>query len=366
MTSGNGAKSGIGPRGMPVTSCCISQGMHPASSGRVAGPSLSWGTAVLFAFIGACAPPTVCLWPGRPAPVEPASFEAVYAGAGDPYVPGPLTVRTVSVAPCERGAPVAMRIHAPEQPDVYPLVVFQHGFLQANSSYTEILTHLASHGFVVVVPQMYPPFSLPLGLPSAEQEASNVVALLDWLPGQVDALTGVTVDATRTGLAGHSRGGRVVWTVLGRDAGRARAVAGVDPVDGGFLGRPRAIDGLLPFALPTLVLGAGLGSVGAPGAGMSCAPEGANHQVFYDASPGPAWHIVATDHGHVDMLDEDCPVCGLTRFACPGGPDRAGMRRLTAGLLTAFFRGTLQDDPNALAWLTDAAAAPVAVTTASR
>ena len=40
--------------------------------------------------------------------------------------------------------------HVPAGEDRYPLVVFQHGFQGLNSHYDEILSHLASHGFVVV------------------------------------------------------------------------------------------------------------------------------------------------------------------------------------------------------------------------
>ena len=41
------------------------------------------------------------------------------------------------------------------------------------------------------------------------------------------------------------------------------------------------------------------------------------------------------------MLDEGC---GLICSLCPGGEDPAQMQEWTAGLLTAFLRGTLQGE----------------------
>src|SRR5512140_1171060 len=81
--------------------------------------------------------------------------EAPYRGVANPYELGPLTVRTVSLDRCQNGAPVPLLIHTPDQPGTYAVVVFQHGFMSRNSMYGDVLRHLASHGFVVVAPQMY-------------------------------------------------------------------------------------------------------------------------------------------------------------------------------------------------------------------
>lgn len=42
------------------------------------------------------------------------------------------------------------------------------------------------------------------------------------------------------------------------------------------------------------------------------------------------------------MLDEEEATAAAA--LCASGPDRAGMRRLTGGLLTAFFRAALQGE----------------------
>jgi chlorophyllase len=280
--------------------------------------------------------------------------QPLFVDTGDPYEPGPMAVQTLKIKQCEDTAPFPLQIYAPETPGAYPVVVFQHGFLARNSSYSEILRHLASHGFIVVAPQMYEPSLWALlGHPTAAQESDWVLLVLDWLPGHLDNVTGLNARTDRLGLAGHSRGGKVIWQVMVGDPTRGKAIAGVDPVDGtgGPLGnQPRVIQGSFAFSVPALVIGTGLRG--------SCAPEGDNHVQFYAASNSPAWHVVAVDQGHTDMLDEG----SFGTSFCPGGPNRAGMRRLTAGLLVAFFRGSLQGDPAAYGYLTDTTAAPIPIT----
>ncbi|UCD29692.1 MAG: dienelactone hydrolase family protein, partial [Planctomycetota bacterium] len=246
----------------------------------------------------------------------------------------------------------------------YAVVVFQHGFLLANSFYSEMLRHLSSHGFVVVAPQMYEPGGLPIGQPTSHAEAVRAIEVLDWLPGKLNTITGVTADTDTLGLAGHSRGGKVVWLILSQDSSRALAVAGVEPVDSGgaeVCCEERVIQGPFPFQLPTLVIGAGLDYQSILPCLSGCLPAGYNHQQFYDASNSPAWHVVAVNQGHMDMLNDRLDGCGLMCLVCPVGPERAGMRQLTAGLLAAFFRGSLQGDAIAYHYLTDTTTAPIII-----
>jgi len=261
----------------------------------------------------------------------------------------------LSIARCEYGTPVELTILAPQISGRYPVVVFQHGFMARNESYGEVLHQLATHGFVVVAPQMYEPgLAALLGHPTAAEEASAVAQLLDWLPGGLSVVLDYTPALDRVGLAGHSRGGKVAWAVLVANSSRAMAIAGVDPVDGtgGPLGtQARVVQGPFNFSLPTLVIGTGLGG--------RCAPAGDNHEQFYKASVPPAWHIVVPGQGHGDMLDEEAAAAAAG--LCPSGPDRTGMRRLTAGLLAAFFRASLQGDAAAYTCLTETASAPLPI-----
>jgi chlorophyllase len=285
----------------------------------------------------------------------PTTSGSVYVGTGDPYASGPLIVRSTNLAACEQGNLVPLLIFAPESPGRYPVVVFQHGFLTRNESYSEVLGHLAGHGFVVVAPQMYEPgLAALLGQPTAAEEAPIAAQVLNWLTAGLAATLGYIPATSRLGLAGHSRGGKVAWLMLVADPARAQAVAGIDPVDGTggpFGNQARVVQGPFTFSLPALVIGTGLGG--------SCAPAGDNHEQFYAASRSPAWHVVIPNAGHADMLDEAAAIAASS--VCPGGPNPAAVRRLTAGLLVAFFRGSLQGDASADAYLTDAAAAPLPI-----
>ena len=96
--------------------------------------------------------------------------------------------------------------------------------------------------------------------------------------------------------------------------------------------------------------------MGGGGPVSSCAPAEVGYNHFFENNPSPSWLVVATTHGHADMIDEE----DFSDF-CPGGPDRDGMRSLTAGTLAAFFSGILQNNSKALRVLENVNIAPVPV-----
>ncbi|MCB9853466.1 MAG: dienelactone hydrolase family protein [Phycisphaerales bacterium] len=274
---------------------------------------------------------------------------------GDPYVPGALPITSFDLDRCEQDAPLKLRIVAPTTPGTYSVVVLQHAFEITNHSYDQIAAHIASHGFVVILPRMYDAGIGPLiGMPTAAIETERAAVVLSWIPTRFDRLPGIELNNARVGLAGHSRGGKVAFGVAKAGATRVAALVGIDPVDGtGGPGgnQPRVVDGQFDFDIPTLILGAGLGG--------PCAPEGDNYQTFYDACPSPSTLVIATDYGHGDMLDAE--TAALAAGVCASNSDREPMRRLTAGLLVAFFRAQLQGEPQAWDEL-DAVLLPTSVT----
>ncbi len=139
--------------------------------------------AALLVYISGCVQPPCCPQAqGRTATTPAPTCGAVYVGNGDPYSSGPLAVRRLSIAACEQGNIVPLLILAPDTPGNYPVAVFQHGFMTRNEAYSEILSHLASHGFVVVAPQMYEPgLAALLGKPTAAEEALTAAQVLSWL-----------------------------------------------------------------------------------------------------------------------------------------------------------------------------------------
>jgi chlorophyllase len=288
----------------------------------------------------------------------------LYVGTGDPYATGSLAVSETSIASGSSGPPLDLAVWEPDAAGTYAVVFFVHGFQLENGYYSTMLSHLASHGFIVVAPQLSGGLT---GGPSAAEDATTVQNTLDWLETNLDGQVTGTPSFDHVGLSGHSRGSKVIWIVMSDDSSYGDALAGVDPVDGtgGPLGgEERVIDGQFAFNTPAFILGTGLG----PQAqfGQACAPDGDNHVQFYGASQSPAWHVVATDFGHMDMLDANSG-CGFVCNACPAGQgDLADMRTLTAGMLVAFFRGSLQGDNASYSTLLDTSNAPANITAESK
>ena len=279
-----------------------------------------------------------------------------YVSPGNFYGQGELSVNVINIP--NTTAPVELDVYTPSSPDTYPVVIFQHGFGGSIKAYETISEHLASHGFVVVLPQMYGPGFQ--GAPTGEEEAVLGLDVLAWIEANINDFIPVHADTTLLGLAGHSRGGQVAYRITLQLLEKVKALAGVDPVDATEMSNDTSIiTGPLTFDIPTYILGAGLGPIPVQGTpfNIPCAPEEAGPIHFYCANPNPTWLVTATTHGHADMIDEE----DFSEF-CPGGPDRDGMRTLTGGTLAAFFSGILQNNQSALSVLSDPGSAPVPVT----
>lgn len=263
------------------------------------------------------------------------------AGAGpvaDPGQPGPFEVQEAALEiPVAAPRRLAAQVFRPAGAEARPLVLFMHGFQLTGAGYASTGRHLASHGFVVVLPTMGDSLFAPL---THRQLADDVSAMLDFLLMQPG------IDPERVGAAGHSRGGKQVIFAAALDD-RIDAVFGVDPVDAGppFGGNPQDYPSVTPelmgdVDIPSAFLGAGLGGMAAfPGA-PACAPVADNHQAYFEAAPGPAWSYTLAQAGHLDFLDD----CGLLCLTCTQGADPAGARAFTRQTLAAFFKWQLEGD----------------------
>ena len=278
--------------------------------------------------------------PSRQAPPTPATPGTPYRATGPVWERGPLAVLQRDLVEGEFGAPRPARLHAPvpgAELATYPVVVFQHGFLADVGGYDEILAHLASHGFVVVAPQMYPADGVFLGKPTARAEAALAREVAHWAHAYAATVTGHAADPRPPGVAGHSRGGKVSWLLLLEEGLEARALVGVDPVDGRggplFGAQPEALPGPVSPGAPALVVGMALGG--------ACAPAADGYRHFFERTASPVTLFEVLGHGHADMLDPDVAEANTL---CARGTDLAGVRALTGGLLAAFFRRHLQDD----------------------
>ncbi|RLN18400.1 chlorophyllase-2, chloroplastic-like [Panicum miliaceum] len=267
-------------------------------------------------------------------------------------------------APAQPGAgtlpPKPLLVAAPHETGEYPVLVFLHGYLVVNSFYSQLFQHIASHGYIIVAPQLY-----TISGPDTTEEINAAAAVIGWLPsGLSSALPpGVRAAVTKVSVSGHSRGGKVAFALALGHAKLAlplAALVAVDPVDGMGVGKqtpPPILTGRsrsLRVSAPAMVIGSGLGELPRGPLLPPCAPRGVGHAAFYGeldraAAPG-ACHLVAADYGHTDMMDDDTPGARgmLTRVICRSGGARAPVRRFVGGAAVAFLDKWVRGDGAAM------------------
>ncbi len=112
---------------------------------------------------------------------------------------------------------------ADASPDIaggpYPLVIFSHGFGAHRHTYAYLTEHLASYGFVVIVPdhlEVWNPEMSELGESAFERplDIQQVIAFAGTLAASDGELAGL-VDMNQIGVAGHSYGGYTALTAGG-------------------------------------------------------------------------------------------------------------------------------------------------------
>ncbi len=256
---------------------------------------------------------------------------------------------------------IPLTIRLPLQPGSHPVVVFLHGFQLSPADYVSYGDHLASWGYVVVMPKM-PSGTFGFGAPNHVELKQYLAAVLDWIEDDVakgagGALQG-KADLAHIGLAGHSMGGKISLLLATEDK-RPLAVVGLDPVDAA--GGPLAVDpadypSVTPelmgkISIPIVLLGETLNGTCSGAFCQACAPEDDNfHQYFLHAT-GPALEIEVLEASHMSFLDN--PNCGLACSLCPAGTDDPSVtRRLSRRYMTAFFNTVLAGQPAFAEFLT--------------
>ncbi|KAF9618579.1 hypothetical protein IFM89_002274, partial [Coptis chinensis] len=246
--------------------------------------------------------------------------------------------------------PKQLLIIAPTAKGEYPVIVFLHGFTLSTSFYSQLLAHIASHGYIAVAPQLY--FMVPQFLPtSGYEEMKSAAAVTDWLSEGLQSVLPKKVNANllKLALTGHSRGGNTAFSLalgLGGTLCKFSALIGIDPAAGITTGTqvkpniltkvPRSFN----VGIPVLIVGTGLGNVKRGGCLiLPCAPDGVNHKEFYNESQAPCYHFVTKDYGHMDMLDDELNIfTKLAACVCKAGQgSKDPMRRCVGGLVVAFL-----------------------------
>jgi predicted alpha/beta-hydrolase family hydrolase len=239
---------------------------------------------------------------------------------------------------------VEVLLVAPAGDRAVPFVLFSPGFLLSGRAYQGTAKLLASHGIAVAL------LTYDVNLFNADHRALalDLRFVLGALPERA-AARGVRLDPERVGLAGHSLGGKLSFLVAA-DERAVRAVAGLDPVDGGPPGAddpvrfPRAADRMADIAVPKLLLGAERG--GEARFGTPCAPREANYERLFERATARAWEVTQLGAGHMDYLDD--PNCGFACSLCVPGTDPARARTTAQTYLVLFFRAHLLGEEDEL------------------
>ena len=333
----------------------------------------------------------------------------------DVFTEGPYEVITTDVASGTDGAPRDFRIYEPADiSGSIPVIHFQHDFMYKLDYYDNMLSHIASHGFIVVSSKSD---HAKVNGQSSITEAQKVVAFINWLKENIQSKVSVTADVENFGIAGHGRGGKVSSRVTNyNEMTMLKGFFGLDPVDAQSLSDPATVteftseaiseeeqclalggtwSGFLSKScknvtidsqekceilggyyfngskcynnratLPSMFLGTEKGRSGS----SACAPAGENSTDFYASYPSPSRHIIAAGVGHADMVDpEDLSSCGSTCSGCTGSGNaelNQQFSRYSGGLMTAFFNITLKGETQYEALLDDVSLHPFQTTLA--
>jgi dienelactone hydrolase len=271
-------------------------------------------------------------------------------GAGRYNADGPYAITTaVLTVPSPSGAFTATA-YIPKDSRPHPVVIFSSGFMQSGIAYAFYARRLASWGIIAFLQDdaaiadtpakaAFPDEARPDDNPTLAETAVEGVSYeaSAWLPkmnADVKSPLHGRVDASRIGLAGHSRGAQIALLAAEGLPGRVRGVFGLDPVDLSF-GAPKAAAKLANIGIPVAFIGETADR-------FSCAPDWANYRTLYEAAASPAVAITAAGADHTMFQDPaNCRFCSL---CTQGTANPSAVIDYSVRYLTAFFARELLGD----------------------
>ena len=253
----------------------------------------------------------------------------------DPALDGPFQWHGLTVSiPGTEGANVGTDVYYPGNADgldaaagTCPVIVLGHGFLQSKSNHARQGEHLATRGYVVLIPNSNE-------ASNHSRYADDFIKCIDWLGEQAVKPTSVfhqRVRLDRVGVSGHSAGGLSAILAASRDL-RIRAVSVMDPVDNGGLGAA---------ALPTLFAPVAISRSEA----SSCNANGSAF-ILYNAAVAPKRDIRIVGANHTDPQD---PANFLSVLTC--GAANSTRQMLYRRYMTGWFEYHLRDDARYGPWI---------------
>lgn len=249
--------------------------------------------------------------------------------ATDPGQAGPhLTARETVSLPATAGATLSVDVFYPRDANgsvapgavPCPVIVLGHGFSQSKSQHTNQGFHLASRGFLVLIPNF-------AGGSDHSRNADDLSKCLDWMVARNAGPASrffKTVRVQRMGATGHSAGGLSALVAASRDS-RVRAVAPMDPVDNNSLG----VNALASVSIPVAITYSEPSSCNASGSAA----------VLYAAAPAAKRGIKIVGANHTDPQD---PAGFLSVLTC--GMANSARQTLYRRYVTGWFEYYLKAD----------------------
>ncbi|XP_068212261.1 uncharacterized protein [Palaemon carinicauda] len=296
----------------------------------------------------------------------------------DPYLAGPHEVKDYFLMSKDTGlTEVELNAWSPLSPGIYPILYFLDGLAMniPGIAYTDFLSHIASHGFLVVTPFVTATTSKP------SEKVPYFRAILEWAEVNLQDLlheNGVPADVLfdfETLFANsHSAGGHAIVSYLQETCGNFKGLILMSPVDGadpfGFVDDFCITPGeQLNFITPTLHLYTGYDAKKGL-LGTACAPKKLSNERFWEAlnPESHRWSINATEFGHADVLDAEFRVfvdqtefCGVNRDL--QAEDYPIYRNFSSGTVVAFLQTLLVEDyAGYLNYLEDVSVMPIVAT----
>jgi hypothetical protein len=255
-----------------------------------------------------------------------ARTDSAVTTANDYDTDGPIPY-TVAVEQLTAGGHTfGVTVYMPGNAGPHPVVSLSCGTNQTAAGYAPYGKRLASYGIAAIIADD------PGALTNTSDVLPNALYVVDtYIAGNA------AFDATKVGLAGHSRGGAVSLLAAEHLGSKVVAWFGLDAVDNEFGQAPReyARTTLGQLTIPMGYLGASVVS--------NCAPVADSYEMLYPNSPSPAVLVVGEGAGHTQI--EPVDACTLCSICSPSGTaDSAVVLAYSTRYFTAFFARELLGD----------------------
>jgi dienelactone hydrolase len=251
----------------------------------------------------------------------------------DPAIHGsfPSHALTVSI-PGTQGANLSTDLYYPgdagsvaADAGLCPVIILGHGFSQSKSNHANQGRHLATRGYIVLMPQSNQ-------ASNHSRFADDFIKCIDWVVARHGDSASVLfrrVRVNRVGVSGHSAGGLSAILAASRDK-RIRAVSVMDPVDNGCQGVAVLPDIKAPVAI----------TCSEP---SSCNANG-SALALYNSATAPKRGILIVGANHSDPQD---PVSFTSALLCGSANStrQALYRRYMIGWFEYHLRGDKRYGP---------------------